>query len=109
MKNTLQIYAKHRVRILKRNFILKENYAANSANPTSYIDSNDPPFLIQHGTEDQLIPFTQSSNFYHALIDQLGESQVSYDLIEGAGHGGGLFVNQTNLEKVFSFLNMHLK
>tara|TARA_B100001093_G_scaffold520524_1_gene617664 strand:+ start:11154 stop:12062 length:909 start_codon:yes stop_codon:yes gene_type:complete len=81
----------------------------NQANPTSYIDSNDPPFLIQHGTEDQLIPFTQSSNFYHALIDQLVESQVSYDLIEGAGHGGGLFVNQTNLEKVFSFLNMHLK
>ncbi len=81
----------------------------NQANPTSYIDSNDPPFLIQHGTEDQLIPYTQSSNFYNALKDQLGESKVSYDLIDGAGHGGGLFINQTNLEKVFSFLNINLK
>jgi len=81
----------------------------NKANPTTYIDANDPPFWIQVGSADPLIPYTQSLNFYNALKKVLGESKVSYDLLNGAGHGGSQFNTTENLDKAVSFFNSKLK
>ena len=33
------------------------------ANPTTYITPDDPPFFIQHGTQDPLVPMEQSTEF----------------------------------------------
>jgi dipeptidyl aminopeptidase/acylaminoacyl peptidase len=30
------------------------------ASPVSYVDAKDPPFLLIHGTEDQVVPIAQS-------------------------------------------------
>ena len=79
------------------------------ANPTTYIDQNDPPFFIQAGNEDPLIPYTQSQNFANALSNVLGTDKVYYDLIEGGKHGGSKFTNQENVLKVIAFLDQHLK
>lgn len=38
------------------------------ANPESYITSDDPPFLIEHGTKDQIVPTQQSVMFYEKLV-----------------------------------------
>ena len=81
----------------------------NKANPTTYIDANDPPFWIQVGSVDPLIPYTQSLNFYNSLKTVLGESKVGYELINGAGHGGALFSTDANLTKSISFLDSKLK
>jgi acetyl esterase/lipase len=81
----------------------------NKANPTTYIDKNDPPFWIEVGSADPLIPYTQSLNFYKALKDVLGDSKVSYDLLDGAGHGGSQFSTSANMQKVITFFNNHLK
>jgi acetyl esterase/lipase len=37
------------------------------ASPVSYISPDDPPFLIVHGTNDELVPFTQSVVFNQRL------------------------------------------
>lgn len=62
------------------------------ANPISYIDSEDPPFLIFHGDKDPLVPHCQSELLYGAL--QEAEVPSQYVLVPGAKHGPGLFVEQ---------------
>lgn len=37
------------------------------ASPVSYISRDDPPFLIVHGTADELVPFNQSLGFSQRL------------------------------------------
>jgi acetyl esterase/lipase len=59
------------------------------ANPISYIDPNDPPFLILHGDADPLVPHCQSEKLYSAL-QKMGVSS-QFVLVPDAGHGPGLF------------------
>lgn len=47
------------------------------ASPVSYLDKNDPPTLILHGTSDRLVPISQSDNLKSAL-DSLGVPCVYY-------------------------------
>ena len=87
-----------------------ENIAmVNKANPATYIDATDPPFWIQVGSADPLIPYTQSLNFYNALKTALGDTKVGYELISGAGHGGTQFSTEANLNKAIAFLDSKLK
>jgi len=41
------------------------------ASPVNYLDKNDPPTLILHGTSDRLVPIGQSDNLKEKL-DSLG-------------------------------------
>jgi hypothetical protein len=79
------------------------------ANPTTYITSDDAAFFIQVGSLDRNIPYTQSQNFYNALKTTLGAGKVSYELIDGAGHGGSQFSTATNMAKVIAFFDKYLK
>jgi len=79
------------------------------ANPTTYISADDAAFFIQVGDNDRNIPYTQSQNFYQNLLPILGESNVSFELLEGAGHGGSQFTSTSNLEKVIAFLDKYMK
>jgi len=49
------------------------------ASPVTYLDSNDPPTLILHGTSDRLVPVTQSENL-KARLDSLGVPCTYYPL-----------------------------
>jgi acetyl esterase/lipase len=79
------------------------------ANPETYISKDDPPFLIEHGTKDQLVPTQQSVNFAAKLTSVLGKEKVTLHLLEGAKHGGPQFETKENLELVFRFLDAILK
>jgi len=81
----------------------------SKANPTTYISSDDAAFFIQVGDADRNIPYTQSKNFYEALIPVLGESNLSFELISGAGHGGSQFTSSSNMDKVIAFLDKYMK
>jgi acetyl esterase/lipase len=83
--------------------------AVEKANPETYISADDPPFFIEHGTNDKLIPTLQSENLYQKLISVLGEQKVTLKLIEGAGHGGPEFLTKKNIDLVFKFLDKYLK
>ena len=78
------------------------------SNPTTYIDANDAAFLVQAGDQDPLMPYTQSRNFYEALLAELGSDRVAFDLLEGAGHGGAAFSSDENLAKIAAFFQLNL-
>jgi dipeptidyl aminopeptidase/acylaminoacyl peptidase len=79
------------------------------ANPTTYITKDDAAFFIQAGSNDHNIPYTQSRNFSEALKKVLGDEKVSFELLEGAGHGGPQFSSPSNIEKVIAFFDKYLK
>ena len=79
------------------------------ANPETYITRDDPPFFIEHGTKDHLVPTQQSINFAKKLEAVLGKEKVTLRLLEGSKHGGPAFETPENLKLVFAFLDTYLK
>lgn len=77
--------------------LVKEN------NPTTYITENVPPFFIEHGTIDNVVPITQSRNFVQELKKK-SKNKVEFIEVEGAKHGGEKFDKTENLDKIFNFL-----
>jgi acetyl esterase/lipase len=75
------------------------------ADPTTYVDKDDPPFLIIHGDADPLVPHCNSAALYEAL-DKAGVPS-EYILVKGAGHGQGLFETEY-LNKMVEFFTKHL-
>jgi acetyl esterase/lipase len=62
------------------------------ANPITFIDPKDPPFLIFHGDKDPLVPFCESELLFRALQD--ANVQSKYFLVPDAQHGPGLFIEK---------------
>lgn len=89
--------------------IVDAEAAVRAINPETYISDACPPFFIQHGSRDPLIPYLQSTAFADALYKVLGHDNVRVELLEGEGHGGPQFDDPTNREKVYAFLDKHLK
>jgi acetyl esterase/lipase len=80
---------------------------AKTANPLTYIDKNDPPFLIMHGDNDQLVPLGQSVLLAKALID--AGVEVTMKTIPGASHEGPQFRNAESQRLIEEFLSRKLK
>jgi acetyl esterase/lipase len=59
------------------------------ADPVTYVDPEDPPFLIIHGDADPLVPHCQSEKLFKAL--QIMNVPSHFVLVPGAKHGPGLF------------------
>ena len=55
------------------------------ADPITYVDGDEPPFLIMHGDQDRAVPVHQSQLLYEAL--KKANVDVTYYVVEGAGHG----------------------
>ncbi len=89
--------------------IIKEFFRQypDSASPVFYVDSNDPPFLIFHGTNDPLVPYRQSIKLDSILKYRGVESELV--LIPGAGHGGSEFQSDSVLRKIWRFFDRHIK
>jgi acetyl esterase/lipase len=80
---------------------------AKTANPLTYVDKNDPPFLIMHGDNDQLVPLGQSVVLAKALID--AGVEVTMKTIPGAGHEGPQFRSAESQRLIEEFLSRNLK
>lgn len=79
-----------------------------AADPATYVDGDEPPFLIQHGTADCTVPYPQGELLRDALRGAAGPDRVELDLLEGAGHGGPAFTADRNATRVLDFLDRHL-
>lgn len=79
------------------------------ASPISYLDKNDPPTMILHGTSDQLVPISQA-DLLKAKLDSLGVPNIYYRL-PGWPHTMDLSlrVNQYCQQKMDEFFNQYLK
>jgi acetyl esterase/lipase len=71
------------------------------ANPITYIDRNDPPFLLLHGDADKIVPHCQSILLYNAL--QAKSVQSKLIIVPKAGHGEGMWLDQYTTEMVKFF------
>jgi acetyl esterase/lipase len=87
--------------------LLEKRDAARTANPLTYIDKNDPPFLIMHGDDDQVVPLGQSVILAKALID--AGVEVTMKTIPGAGHEGPQFRTAESQRLIEEFLLRELK
>lgn len=79
------------------------------ANPMTYIHPDMPPILVQHGRLDSMVPVQQSICFAQRLEEIVGPDRYEFDILENAGHGDPLFETEENIERVFRFLDVHLK
>ena len=53
--------------------------------PISYVDADDPPFLIVQGKEDQTVPPSQSERF--AAVLRAADVYTDLQLVDHSGHG----------------------
>ena len=89
---------------------IQENKDATAkANPITYVGRGEapPPFLIMHGSRDDLVPFNQSELLRDAL--QAAHADVTFHPVTGAGHGfGGENAKRADAAMI-AFFDKHLK
>jgi acetyl esterase/lipase len=88
--------------------ITKVPELVKAANPETYITSAAPPFFLQHGTLDDVVPVQMSINLAAKLEQVLGKGRVQLELLEGAGHGDPQFETLDNVKRVLDFLDKHM-
>ena len=77
------------------------------ANPITYVDKNDPPFLLFHGTNDMAVSPSQTLLLHNALREK-GVSSTRY-VLDGAGHASAEFSDPQVINIIIDFLDEHLK
>ena len=63
---------------------------------------NDPPTIIFHGTDDNVVPCCQGQELYDELTKAGVKSSVT--IVPGGGHGMNMY-GEENLTKMVNFLN----
>ena len=79
-----------------------------AANPETYISPTAPPFFLQHGRMDPVVPVQMSIDFAAKLEQALGKDRVQLGLLEGAEHGDPQFETPENVKKVLDFIDKHM-
>lgn len=86
---------------------IQENKEKTSlANPISYVNKNNPPFLIFHGDKDPLVPHCQSEKLYEKLQKEGVKSELV--IIPNGGHGPGVLIDKY-FEQMIVFFKENLK
>lgn len=79
---------------------------AKAASPVTYVDKNDPPFLIIHGEKDQLVSPRQSK-LLSAWLNVAGVANEVI-IVKDAPHFGVMFDADDIRNKVMAFLKRQL-
>ena len=79
------------------------------ASPMTYIKPYAPPFLIQHGLKDEIVPVEQSIGFARKFIKIAGPQKMTLEIMQDAKHADPLFETPENIQRVLDFLDTHLK
>ena len=87
--------------------VLENRELAALASPVSHATPDDPPFLIMHGTRDDVVPLKQSRLLKWALSRQ--GVPVYFSVVRGGEHGGERFEQEKVRAKVMKFFDAHLK
>ena len=77
------------------------------ASPVSHVDGADPPFLIQHGTADRVVPIDHSEALHGELLAAAVRS--TFTRLDGAGHATAEFLTAENLARIDAFLDAELR
>ena len=77
------------------------------AAPYIYANPDVPPFLIQHGKVDPVVPPQQSERLAKAVAASAGTDKVTFELCENINHEGSSW-NEEYTSRVFDFLDNNL-
>jgi acetyl esterase/lipase len=80
---------------------------AKIASPVTYVDKNDPPFLIIHGGKDDMVN-PQQSKLLHSWLNSVGVHNELI-IVKDAPHYGTMFDVDEIRNKVIDFLKKELK
>ncbi len=80
-----------------------------TTNPITYVNRSAPPFLIEHGTADCVVPPQQSQLLYDALLPLLGPDKVELVYFTDAQHADPIFPQPANMQHVIQFFDKHLQ
>ena len=80
---------------------------AKAASPVTYVDKNDPPFLIIHGEKDNLVSPKQSV-LLSSWLNVVGVKNEVI-IVKDAPHFGEMFDADDIRTKVINFLKSELK
>jgi acetyl esterase/lipase len=78
-----------------------------TASPMSYVTKDDPPFLIQHGLLDCLVPYTQSVSLHNKL--EAAGVKSTLMLLPKGDHGGRAFDDARYTAAIDEFLDRELR
>lgn len=78
----------------------KNQDLSKALNPMSYIDKNDPKFLVIHGDADPVVPYCQSEFFAKALKDK--GMLEDFITVPGGNHGPVTF-NDNTFQRMVNF------
>jgi acetyl esterase/lipase len=67
-----------------------------------------PPLFLRHGDADPLIAHGQSERLAAAWARVDPSAPIDFALVPGAGHGGGDFDTAVVMDRVATFLRLHL-
>lgn len=76
------------------------------SNPATHISQDDPPFLIYHGSTDNVVDVAQAEDFHDTLLISGIESQLQ---ILDVGHLSPLFFNGERADTIVAFFSRALK
>ncbi len=74
------------------------------ASPVTYVKAHEPPFLIMHGSKDQVVPFAQSQELYDALKKENNDVQLI--TVKGGEHN---FASAETLVQAWNFFEEKMK
>jgi acetyl esterase/lipase len=89
---------------------------ARSANPITYVQRSEPPMLVVHGTDDALVPYSQSVLLAEAM--KKANARYHFHTVIGGGHNGyfgylgqgiGLFEDQAVKPMIHAFFAHYLQ
>lgn len=82
-----------------------ENLTAMS--PVHYLDTcrSIPPMLLFHGSDDEIVPYAQATEFYEKLVPL--QPEVNLYCVDNALHGDNFWSRQV-LDITYDFLKTHL-
>lgn len=81
---------------------------AKRANPCTYVTKDAPPCFLQYGDADELVVLEHGAVIRDAL-QRVRTDGDWFEVVHGAGHADALFRTRENTEKIFRFLDGHLK
>jgi len=73
------------------------------ANPVTYVDKLNPPFLIFHGDKDPLVPHCQSEQLFNKLQSAGVLSELV--IVSGGTHGPGVMIDKYYDQAIAFFIN----
>ena len=77
--------------------------------PINMVGKDVPPILFQHGVEDPVVPYQQSTRMYEKVKALCGADHTELDLIPGYTHSDPRFFTEGNKTRILDYFDRYLK